>query len=315
MSHEVETMFYSGATPWHGLGTRVDRALTSAEAIQQAGQDWNVRKGFVWAGPDREWQENKVCIYRETDNAILGFATPAYELFQNSQAFDFLDSLLQDGVMRYHTAGSLFGGKVVWILAQMEEGMLIAGDKYEQYILLFTSHDGKGSVRVRPTSVRVVCNNTLNWALSTQAAVEIKLSHRSGLAQRLVDASKVMDVTTEAQRNLSYWLETMSYTPFSNEQFKDLTETMFGSIDDDTHKRRVNAADQFINVWKQETSYAPEQSAYAAIQTVTGYADHHRTYNGAPAVKLDRRFQSVMMKDSNSFKQRGLAAIHDLVTA
>ncbi len=42
MSANVETMFYTREKPWHGLGTRVEEAPTSADALIYAGLDWEV---------------------------------------------------------------------------------------------------------------------------------------------------------------------------------------------------------------------------------------------------------------------------------
>ena len=40
MSANVETMFYTRVTPWHGLGTKVEEAPDSREALSLAGLDW-----------------------------------------------------------------------------------------------------------------------------------------------------------------------------------------------------------------------------------------------------------------------------------
>ena len=43
MPTEVESMFYTGReVPWHGLGTQIDEAPTSQDAIRLAGLNWNV---------------------------------------------------------------------------------------------------------------------------------------------------------------------------------------------------------------------------------------------------------------------------------
>lgn len=42
VSAEVESMFYVRETPWHGLGTNVEEALSSEEAIAAAGLGWDV---------------------------------------------------------------------------------------------------------------------------------------------------------------------------------------------------------------------------------------------------------------------------------
>lgn len=42
MPVEVESMFYVRDVLWHGLGTNVENALSSTEALTEAGLDWNV---------------------------------------------------------------------------------------------------------------------------------------------------------------------------------------------------------------------------------------------------------------------------------
>ncbi len=42
MPANVETMFYTRVAPWHGLGVRVENAVSSEEALRLSGLDWNV---------------------------------------------------------------------------------------------------------------------------------------------------------------------------------------------------------------------------------------------------------------------------------
>ena len=42
MPAKVESMFYTGATPWHGLGEKLEDAPTISEAIEASGLDWEV---------------------------------------------------------------------------------------------------------------------------------------------------------------------------------------------------------------------------------------------------------------------------------
>ena len=55
---------------------------------------------------------------RSTDDAVLGVVSDRYRIVQNEEAFQFTDDLLGEGVT-YETAGSLQGGKKVWILCQI----------------------------------------------------------------------------------------------------------------------------------------------------------------------------------------------------
>ena len=113
----VETMFYVGETPWHGLGREIKNAPTSEEAIKVAGLDWDVIPKPIYDEFGREIPGFKV-NQRSSDNKNLGIVTDRYKIVQNSEAFAFTDALLGEGV-KYETAGSLASGKRVWMLARM----------------------------------------------------------------------------------------------------------------------------------------------------------------------------------------------------
>ena len=85
---------------------------------------------------------------------------------QNTEAFAFTDALLGEGV-QYETAGSLMGGRKVWLLARLPREFIIAGERISPYLVFSNTHDGSGAVRVAVTPIRVCCNNTLNLALAT----------------------------------------------------------------------------------------------------------------------------------------------------
>lgn len=53
MAAEVESMFYVRKAPWHGLGTRVEDAPTSEEALELAGLNWDVVQEKFIRGTER----------------------------------------------------------------------------------------------------------------------------------------------------------------------------------------------------------------------------------------------------------------------
>ena len=114
MATEVETMFYVRETPWHGLGTRVERALSSSEALAASGLNWNVIQRKVYT-EDGHIIPGYYANVRDSDNCTLGVVTNRYKIVQNSEAFAFTDELLGNGV-QYETAGSLKNGRKTWIL-------------------------------------------------------------------------------------------------------------------------------------------------------------------------------------------------------
>ena len=163
MSANVETMFYVRNVPWHGLGTRVMEAPASSEALKLAGLDWKVLQEPVYTENGELIRGYKANV-RDTDRKVLGVVTDRYKVVQNQDAFAFTDALLGQGV-RYETAGSLMGGKKVWLLAHMPREYIISGERISPYLVFSNTHDGSGAVKVAVTPIRVVCSNTLNLAL------------------------------------------------------------------------------------------------------------------------------------------------------
>ena len=113
MAANVESMFYTRKAPWHGLGVRVEEAPESKEALIQAGLDWKVEQTDVYAASGERILGYKANI-RDIDRSVLGIVGDRYKIVQNEEAFAFTDGLLGEGV-KYETAGSLAGGKIVWM--------------------------------------------------------------------------------------------------------------------------------------------------------------------------------------------------------
>jgi len=157
-------MMYVGEKPWHGLGTRLENAATSAEAIKAAGLDWNVTKQplFLEGGMQLE---RALATVREDTGAVLGVVGKVYQPLQNKDAFSFFDAVVGIKEAMYHTAGALGKGECVWILAKLPGVVRVVGDDItEKYLLLTNRHDGWGSATVMFTPIRVVCQSAIRSA-------------------------------------------------------------------------------------------------------------------------------------------------------
>lgn len=226
MPANVETMVSVREIPWHGLGTIVDEHLTAAEALKASGLDWRVEKVPLYVkdpggGKRRLEVPNKFGIQRQTDGKVLGVVGGHYVPFQNVEAFQFFDNLVDDGEAKYETAGSLYGGEHVWIMAKVPEGINIGGqDPHEVYLLLMNRHDGTGSITSAVTPVRVVCSNTANLAMK-RAKREWKVRHVSNVGARVQEARDALTLTftylEEFQERAEALLaQTMSLRSFGN---------------------------------------------------------------------------------------------------
>jgi phage/plasmid-like protein (TIGR03299 family) len=199
MSHEVENMFSVGSTPWHGLGTVLNQAPTTAEAIKLAGLDWTVSAMPVFTADGTPCDMAQAMV-RSTDKRVLGVTGSSYQPFQNADAFSWFDPFLHAGEASLETAGSLRGGARVFILAKLarDPSVIVPGDEVLKFILLSNAHDGKQALRVGFTPIRVVCANTLVLAHNAGTSKLIKVSHTSGMVQTLEAIRDVMNTANAA---------------------------------------------------------------------------------------------------------------------
>ncbi len=127
MPANVEAMFSVRETPWHGLGRIIMDAPASREALELAGLDWQVESRNIYSGTGAMIPGYRANV-RSTD---MGVVSDRYRIVQNKEAFQFTDDLLGEGVT-YETAGSLQGGKKVWMLARLPRKYLIAEGRLEE---------------------------------------------------------------------------------------------------------------------------------------------------------------------------------------
>lgn len=324
-------MFYAGEVPWHGLGVGVAEAQTSSEAMKLAGLGgWEIGLSRfaseqvivqalkeAAAGEDSDevlrglnWSEDWRAITRTgLDNRILGVASPSYRAIQNERAFDFLDSLVADRVMRYETAGSLMNGRKVWILARLDSDVRVGDDEYIEYILLVMGHDNFTSLRIYTTKVRVVCNNTLLQA-TRRATAAVRITHAGNIENKFETARAVLNVTTDTQRRMTDWLERLSRKKMTENAVLEVRDQIFGSLDDETPKRRRTAIESWMQVYEAERA-REGRTAYTVFQTITGYGDH--LLNLRERDDGEERMRSALGGSGNLFKQKGTKILTSVV--
>ena len=238
MSANVESMFYAGREkPWHGLGTQVDEAPTSADALRLAGLDWKVERKPIQVCGGRK-VDNFFANVRSSDGAVLGVVSDRYQVVQNAEAFAFTDALIE-GEVRYETAGSLMGGRKIWLLAKLPDREIV-GDKTEPYLCFSNTHDGSGAIRVCMTPIRVVCNNTLNIALNG-AKRAWSVRHTGDIQAKLHEARMCLDMANKYMDKLAVYADQMANKSITDEQIAKILDEMFPSTEEMCHRENRNA--------------------------------------------------------------------------
>ena len=307
MAALVETMYSTREKPWHGLGTVVREAPTSENALRLAGLDWNVVQEAIYT-PCREKIEGFKANVRDTDRKVLGVVSDRYKVVQNVEAFSFTDELLGHGV-RYETAGSLSGGRRVWLLARLPREYIIAGERISPYLVFSNTHDGSGSVKVAVTPVRVVCNNTLNLALET-AQRSFSMVHTGNISDKITEARDTLFKAESYMDRLGAEFEQLHQQKVTDAEVQKYIELLIPMESNATRTQEKN-----VNRLREDLAMryydAPDlqkvgKNAYRFINAVSDFATHaeplrrtanysenlfSRTVDGHPLI--DRAYQLV----------------------
>jgi phage/plasmid-like protein (TIGR03299 family) len=276
MSVDVESMFYMREVPWHGLGVRVDSALSSEEALEQSGLNWTVIQKPIMTNEYHTVPGYKTNV-RQTDNKVLGVVTDRYKVIQNHEAFAFTDALLGEGV-KFEAAGSFNDGKKVWLLAKLPDRYIIEGEQIEPYLVFSNDHSGNGSIKVAITPIRVVCQNTLNIALNNAKRIWSTI-HVGILARNKLDeARNTLLLTERYMGRLGSEFNRLSKISISDDIVMDYIEALLPMNDKATELQKKN-----INRIREDLTIryfdAPDLShvgknAYRFICAVSDFATH-----------------------------------------
>lgn len=221
MSANVETMFSVREKPWHGLGTIIQEACNSEEALRLSGLDWKVvQKPVTYKDQETGHQFN----IRSSDDTVLGIVGARYKPVQNEDAFAFTDELI-GGDVRYETAGSLSNGKRVWMLAKMPDTKIL-DDVVEPYLCLTNGHDGFSSMKVCMTPVRVVCQNTLNMALNN-AKRTWTVRHSGNIQNKIAEAKHTLGLAHDYMKNFAVEAEELYKIKVAPKDFETLAGALF----------------------------------------------------------------------------------------
>lgn len=275
MSANVETMFYVREKPWHGLGTRIEEAPTSADALVYADLDWEVIQRDVYTDDGTLIAGYKLNA-RSTDSAALGIVSDRYKVVQNRDAFRFTDDLLGAGVT-YETAGALQGGRKVWMLARMPQRYIIAGDEIAPYLVVMNSHDGSSGIKVAMTPIRVVCQNTLNLALNSAKRVWTT-KHTENVMLRVHEAEETLGLAEKYMGELGRKVDELAQIKLSDRKVREFMDEFFPTMTDMPEMQRKNNL-RLLEDMRQRYWEAPDLSnvgknGYRFVNAVSDFATH-----------------------------------------
>lgn len=242
MAHMVESLMLLKNPAWHGLGTIIQDAPDSATALKVAGLDWEIIQEEMSIISNGQKVDGFVANRRATDGRIMGVVTPDYKVVQNKDAFAFVDNILQmqDAHVTFESAGSLYEGKRVFLLAHLPP-QLILGDEIVPYLFFTNGHDGKHGIMCGLTPTRIVCANTLTMAING-VKISWKTKHTTNIETRQRDAIQTLNLATQYMGKMEEEAEKMEQTLMTATRFDAILNEVFPLDEKATDRVKNNNA-------------------------------------------------------------------------
>jgi len=325
--HEIESIAWTGDRPWHGLGTEVLHCMTSEEAIVAAGLNWEVEKRKVFIHRDDPAAElgfrmvevpDHFAIVRTSDGSPLGVVGARYTPLQNKDAFRFFDELVGSHEAMYETAGSLRGGRIVWIMSKLPGTIGWSDDPIEKWLVLSNAHDGSRKVSVLASPVRVVCMNTLRAATSS-ALVNFEMVHTANIMDRVIDARDALGKLTDYFEQLDGLLNFLKKHRMTDMEIKAYVHNLFPlkvrteavetGVEEVINaeygpriKKYIEKVLELTEIGKGTEIPGVKGTAYGAWNAAVEFADHYQPVKGK-AEMLNRKLDSIWFGSAAKFKQ------------
>ena len=272
MAHLIETMAYAGQTPWHGLGEHLPEHQPLEVWAQAAGMNWQIQESPVHYSIENvhnasmfgTFDEQKV-LYRSDTNTALSVVSNRYQVVQPMEVLEFYRDLTEQAGFELETAGVLKGGRKFWALAKTGHSTALKGnDVVNGYLLLATSCDGSLATVAMPTTVRVVCNNTLSIAVNNSENA-VKVSHRSVFDADAV--KKRLGVAVSHWDQFMYEMKVLSERKVSTKEANAYFETLLTQT---TPQSPDNTPSGLRLLKPSSTPIIPNERAYKKLQTMYG---------------------------------------------
>lgn len=285
MAHELEIiegkaqMFSGeGLTPWHGLGNVIEGLATAEEALKLAGLDWEVeliQATKLWNGEVVPIKD-RFSATRMTDGKDLGIVSNGYHVYQNREAFSFLNAITDTGSGEavFSTAGSLFGGSRVFVTLKIGNGFTVGdNDAHDLYLMITNSHDGNQSFTASVTPIRAVCNNTVTLGLK-EAKTKWTLRHKSDLNGKVHEAREALEMAFKYEDAFAEEVDRLIDIEIQKDKFYKIIDKIVPV----SKRQHAKDVDEIMEIWENEPTCqmggGEGENGWRAFNAITYFTDH-----------------------------------------
>ena len=315
MAHEIEAE--DGAVfaqqTWHGLGKYVGDAMSPTEAMNIAGLGWSVHKAPVYSSFQGQeiFGEDMVALIREDNKKILSIQSDQYKIVQNEEVFDLCYALGND--VKVESAFSMGNGKKTVVLLKASTFYVRGGDDgVSEYMALLNSHDGTLALSALPTSVRIVCANTLRMALKGNSGKMYKVTHNGELSDKVSAMRTALTRFAKTRDTFEEQVTALAYTPLTSQQIKSFWLDMWGKMEEPVVANPSNAKEHTnreqalyaISAWSntfdsERKDLSLEPTAWLAANAVTNWVQKRVPTRGRKLTSDSRAWSNLSGKGAD----------------
>jgi len=302
MAHEIDqttgkaAIAYVGSTPWHQLGQQMQPGQSIEQWQAAAGMDFSLESTDMYYKDHTynvvKFPGKKVLLRSDTKKA-LAVVSNTYKVVQPKEVLEFYRDLTEKAGFSLETAGVLREGRKYWALASMGQDVKLLDDQIKGYLLLGTACDGSMATTAMFTSVRVVCNNTLGFAMqeaeSGKAKNVVRVNHRSQFDETAVKAQLGLAATSWAQfvKHVEAWSTVAVGDSLAKNYFESIASYTTTEGDVVVSKKTTDMLMQlFQGAGKGSNLKSAKGTVWGMVNAVTEYVDHHK--GRSSDVRMDR---------------------------
>jgi phage/plasmid-like protein (TIGR03299 family) len=335
MAHEIEAtdvfgeVRLHGQKAWHGLGVEINDGLRAWPAFQEIGLDWETELLPLvcqYKDTDGKKKQFKVPTHaahiRKDTMGLLGVVGSKYKPVSNKALAEFADILVEaDQTVVVETAGSLRNGRQIFALVRLPQDIAVTDqDILQQYVLVRNSHDGSAAFQIYPTSVRVVCANTLRLS-EKDLSRGIQFQHTGDIKQKIGHARLALGLIMDEIKKFEAQVRVLAAKHVKQSEvaayFRAVYDASFGVVPevDETNpkdvrrfEKQIARRDGILETWgknmdrDEQVMDGVRGTAWAAYNAVSFYHDHQRG-RFLSVQESEGRVHSNLFGTSNDCKQ------------
>lgn len=279
---------YTRVPAWHELGQVIPEGVSSIDEVMELARiKFMVGKVPVyyrnWVSGELEEMPGKFATVRDDTGKGLGIVSDSYEVFQNHEAFEFLEALVDRYGVTWESAGALRGGARVFVCMRLPHEIRIdpngVNDEIVPFVVMTTTHDGSGKVEAMVGPWRPVCGNTERLAVKN-AVVRWGTRHTRNIKDKVAEARRTMAQSVTYFERFVEEETRLAEAAMTIDDVHKVIDEVWGELDSDAKPHAVTARNKLVEtitgVWEENVPVLG-QTGYAVERTFTQYADWKRS--------------------------------------